>query len=307
MAGAGLSFPLVPRGRLVGLSFGSMRSLRRGPGSETAGSRPYAPGDDVKAIDWAASARLSSARAADEFVVRERFADEGPRVVIVWDRRPQMSPLAYPLPWLDKAAAARGAVELIVASAVRAGGFIGYLDFGDGSPFWRPPRAERGLGEIRERWLAEGPFQAPDGWLGEALGLLVEHRRSVTPGSFVFILSDFLPPPPGEAWLAAIERRLDVVPVVVQDPTWEQSFPDVGGIVLPLSHPAGRRPAPVFLTAREARRRRRANEARLAAILAGLRRLQLEPVLVSSAEPAHILGAFLAWAELRRVARRGGW
>lgn len=306
MAGAGLSFPLVPRGRLVGLSFGSMRSLRRGPGSDTAGSRPYVPGDDVKAIDWAASARLSSARAADEFVVRERYAEEAPRVVVVWDRRPQMSPLACPLPWLDKGLAARRVVELIVESAVRAGGFVGYLDYGDGSPFWRSPQAERGLGEIRDRRLAGGRFQAPVGWLEAALGLLVEHRLSVTPGSFVFVLSDFLPPPPEETWLAALERRLDLVPVVIQDPTWEQSFPDAGGVVLPLCDRPGGQPCPVFLTGREARRRRRANEARLAGILDGLRRLQLEPVLVSSAEPAPILSAFLAWSELRRLAQKGG-
>ena len=58
-------FPLVPRRRLVGLSFGGMHSARRGSGSDVAGSRPYQPGDDIRAIDWGASARLSSARAAD--------------------------------------------------------------------------------------------------------------------------------------------------------------------------------------------------------------------------------------------------
>ena len=31
----------------------------------------------------------------------------------------------------------------------------------------------------------------------------------------------------------------DVVPVVVQDPVWERSFPDVGGVTLPLADPDG--------------------------------------------------------------------
>ena len=60
-------------------------------GHDVAGSRPYRPGDDMDSIDWAASARLSTARGSDEFIVRERFAEEAPKVVIVCDRRPQMA------------------------------------------------------------------------------------------------------------------------------------------------------------------------------------------------------------------------
>ena len=66
------TFPLVARGRIVGLSFGAMRSSRRGTGSDTAGSREYVPGDSVADIDWSASARLSSARGGNEFIVRVR-------------------------------------------------------------------------------------------------------------------------------------------------------------------------------------------------------------------------------------------
>ena len=56
------TFQLVPRRRLMGLPHGTMRSVRRGRGTEVAGSRPYRPGDDIRTIDWASSARLSSAR-----------------------------------------------------------------------------------------------------------------------------------------------------------------------------------------------------------------------------------------------------
>jgi len=95
---ARLTFPLVPRRRVIGLSFGTMRSLRRGTGTDVAGSRPYRPGDDMDAIDWAASARISTARGSDEFIVRERFAEESPKVVIVCDRRPEMSYFSPSLP-----------------------------------------------------------------------------------------------------------------------------------------------------------------------------------------------------------------
>lgn len=67
-----------------------MRSARRGTGTDVAGSRPYVRGDNFKAIDWGASARLSSARESDEFVLRELYAEEAPRVVLISDRRPEM-------------------------------------------------------------------------------------------------------------------------------------------------------------------------------------------------------------------------
>ena len=136
-----LTFPLVPRRRLVGLAFGAMHSARRGVGSDVAGSRPYVRGDDVDAIDWAASARLSSARGSDEFIVRERFAEEAPRVVLVCDRRPEMSLFSAELPWLHKAEAMRTAADIIGESTVKARGFVGYIDHADGEeePFWRSP------------------------------------------------------------------------------------------------------------------------------------------------------------------------
>jgi uncharacterized protein (DUF58 family) len=85
---AELSFPLVPRWRPVGSAFGRLRATRRGIGSSVATTRPYLPGDDPGLIDWKLSARLSSIRGEAEFVVREDFADEAPRAVVVVDRRP---------------------------------------------------------------------------------------------------------------------------------------------------------------------------------------------------------------------------
>src|ERR671935_1467089 len=110
-------FPLIPRRRVLGLAFGGVRSARRGVGSDVASTREYRPGDQLAWMDWAASARLSAARGTDEFIVRERFADEAPRVVVLCDRRPSMSIPASPLRTLDKPRAIRAALELIGASA----------------------------------------------------------------------------------------------------------------------------------------------------------------------------------------------
>jgi uncharacterized protein (DUF58 family) len=298
-----VTFPLVPRGRLIGLSFGTMRSLRRGTGSDIAGSRPYRAGDDIHAIDWAASARLSSARQTDEFVVREHYADEAPRVVIVCDRRPTMSFFGPPLPWVDKAEAMRQATRLIVESAGLVGGFVGYLDYGDGDAHWLPPRGVRRLLEVMDAQPPSNAFAAPANTIERAFDHLAEHRRSVAAGSFVFCLSDFIPSPADSVWVAAKENRWDVVPVVIQDPAWEQSFPEVAGIEVPLRDAATGRAAPVRLTRREAAARRAANEDRFQRLVQGFLELDIDPVFVTSHDRDEILASFLDWADARATRR----
>jgi uncharacterized protein (DUF58 family) len=302
-----VTFPLVPRRRLIGLAFGSVRSARRGLGDDVAGSRPYHPGDDVDLIDWNASARLSSARGADEFVVRQTFADEAPRVVVFCDRRPQMSFFSPPLPWLDKASAMRHACELICDSAAAARGFIGYLDFAGGEPFWRSPKGERDLWEIKERHLQWPEFAAPPDSLQIGFDHLAEHRVALPPGSFVFVVSDFLGPSADDGWERALGFRWDIVPVVVQDPVWEQSFPDVGGLVVPYGEPGDGRVSLVRLSAPEARARRERHEERLAEILEGFRSRDLEPVVVSVDDPGEILESFLEWSDARLYHRGRLW
>ncbi len=303
MQNARLTFPLVPRRRVIGLSFGTMRSLHRGAGTDIAGSRPYRPGDKMDAVDWAASARLSTATGSDEFIVRERFAEEAPKVVIVCDRRPQMAYFSSPLPWLDKPQAMRQVVELILASAGSAGGFVGYLDYGGGNPHWRQPKGERKMIEVRDERLWSSEYDGPSDWLGRSIAHLADHPRAVTPGTFVFVLSDFIPSASKEVWLTAAEHRWDIVPVLIQDLVWEQSFPEVTGIVVALRDPRTGRVVPVRLTRKEAAVRKAANEARLQALLETFRMLDVDPILVSSSERAEALAPFLQWADLRRTRR----
>ena len=91
--------------------------------------------------------------------------------------------------------------------------------------------------------------------------------------SFVFVLSDFIEPTPLETWEWALDRGWDIVPVVIQDPVWEQS-----------------------------RRWRERHEERLAGLIGGLRSLGIEPVLVSEAEREHVFEAFLTWSGERQAA-----
>src|SRR6266542_6449071 len=178
------TFPLVPRYRLSGLPFGSARSTRRGRGSDLAGFRAYVPGDPIATIDWRASAKLSSARGDDEFIVRERYADEAPYAAVVVDRRPSMG--LYPpwSPWLKKPEAVRVATETIVASAIAARGAVGYLDCED-DPVWISPRARSPLELIEER-ARLSRFDADDDSLRRGIEYLGRSASSLGAGSFVF-------------------------------------------------------------------------------------------------------------------------
>jgi uncharacterized protein (DUF58 family) len=289
-------FPLVPRRRVIGLAFGGVRSERRGIGSDVASSREYRPGDDVGWMDWAASAKLSAARGADEFIVRERFADEAPRVVAVCDRTPSMSIAASAVRSLDKPRAILTALDLIQASAVAARSLTGYLDYADGEPYWRPPRSEHRApaGTVEHR-----PFAAQPGSVSHALDFLAEHRRDLPTQAFVFVLSDFLTAPDLRAWQRALEHRWELVPVVIQDPQWERTFPDVAGVTIPYADPANGRTIPVYLTRGEAQHLREENEQRLHMLVQDFRSLGVEPVQIDAHETGDVLSSFLRWADLR--------
>ncbi|MBA3381496.1 MAG: DUF58 domain-containing protein [Actinobacteria bacterium] len=296
---SGATFPLIPRRRVLGLPFGGLHSMRRGLGSDVAGSRPYQPGDDIDRIDWHASARLSLARGTEEFIVREHYADEAPRVVVLCDRRPSMSIFDDSWPWLRKPEAIRQAVRVIGDSAAAARGLVGYFDEGDGSAYWHPPRSsvELGLADV------ERPFEAPKDTLARGLGHLVAQRRDLPAGSFVFVLSDFLHEPTHDEWLNAVERRWEIVPVVIQDPVWEQSFPEVGGTVVPFADPESGRVSLVRFSEDEVGRLREANGARLRDLLHDLRARDMDPVVLSSHESREIVLAFLTWADQRLFTR----
>jgi uncharacterized protein (DUF58 family) len=293
------TFPLIPRRRVIGLAFGGVRSVRRGPGSDIAGSREYRTGDDVAWIDWPSSARLSAARDNDEFIVHELFADESPRVVVVADRRPSMGIGPSALRRLDKPQALLAAIDLIGRSARAGRSLTGYVDHAEGEVFWKPPRSEHRAAP----GLFDRPFLAPDDAVTLGLEHLGRHKRDLPTQAFVFVLSDFLVPPDLPVWRRALEHRWELVPVVIQDPVWEQSFPEVGGITIPYAEPETGRVVPVYLTKAEAEAQRLAHEERSAELTRVFRSLGIEPVVVGSHDPGDVLAAFLRWADLRVMAR----
>jgi len=273
---AQLSFPLVPRWRQVGSAFVWVRATRHGLGSGVTATRLRSDG---------------------ELVVREDHAGETPRAIVVADRRPSMSLFPGELPWLSKPAALRTIWEAVVIAAIKELGFAGYLDTASGHG-WFPPHSASAHAEIEERQRSAG-FDGATGGLDGAFERLAEGHRSLPPGSFVFVCSDFFDPPSAAAWLRGLGHCWDLVPVIVQDPFWEQSFPLVNGLVVPLADPDTGKVVRVRLTRAEAQARREANEARLEALLDDFARLGLDHVVVDDSTPSAVLEAFTRWSEAR--------
>jgi hypothetical protein len=289
------------------VAFGAQPSRRRGQGAEIAGSRPYVPGDRLAAIDWPASARLSRVSDADTFIVREYYDEVTPRVIIVVDRRPSMALYPADLPWLSKPAVLREATNTIIAAAHARRAYVGYLDFytrpnAESAPYWLAPN-RRISGRVVER--LEHDFRARRDSFALALEYLLTRGRDAPAGTFVFLLSDFIDPPASVIWSKARARGWDMIPVVVQDPVWEQSFPPIGGLLIPVHDPQTDKTTSVRLTAAEAGERADAHATRLRELLHGFRRQSIEPVLLSSSDPPRIDKAFFGWATKRRLARGG--
>jgi uncharacterized protein (DUF58 family) len=291
-----------------------MRSRARGYGTDLAGARPYRPGDDVRRIDWRASARLSSARGSDDFVVREHLTEEATRVILAVDRSPTMELYPPGFPWLCKPVAIEEASAMILESALQAGCAVGYLGEGPrtdagayGPAEDARARSDLGLGEswrVRREELPSEGADSPCDSVAAILAQLAGEARTLPPGTFVFLLSDFLDFPGDEVWQEALDTALDLIPVIVQDPVWERSFPDVAGAVLPLADPATGRVTYVRLSRKDVEARRKENRARLHAILGRFEAYGLDHALISSHEPGRVLASFVEWATARHQGAR---
>jgi uncharacterized protein (DUF58 family) len=301
------AFPLVPRHRKTGVAFGTQRSRRRGQGAEVAGIRPYVPGDRMPWIDWYASARESLAKDEDVFLVRQFYAETAPRVIIVVDRRPSMALYEPGFPWLSKPTVLRETTSAILTAARAARAYVGYLDFSgspsgdDAAAHWISPHRQSTAPILRR---LEHDYDAPTNSLELALDFLLGLRSDIPDGAFVFVVSDFLQPCPRHVWSRTKARGWDLVPVIVQDPTWEQSFPPIHGLVVPVTDPQSGKTALYRLTASETRSRQAANAERLRDLLVTFRRLGFDPVLLGTSDPVAIDTAFINWAARRRISRR---
>jgi uncharacterized protein (DUF58 family) len=206
---------------MEGLLAGDFRSNHLGAGSELAMVRPYEPGDDVRRIDWAVTARTN------ETHVRVDLAE---RVLVSWlvlDSSPSMQ---FGTADRRKADVAEGVAIAIGHLATRRGNRLGVVTFGDESTYALPPRQGRValLGLLRAlREARPGPGSgAPT--LGAALARAgsLAHQRSLS-----VVVSDFRGPRDWRPPLLELAGRHDVVAVEIRDPR-EQELPNVGQLWL---------------------------------------------------------------------------
>src|SRR5688500_17482179 len=145
-----LDLALARRG--AGVLPGDRMAAGVGSGTELAQLRPYQPGDDVRQLDPAATARTGVPH------VRQQVPE---RLLTTWlavDLSPSM---AFGTADRLKSDVAEGVVDVLGALAIRRGGRVGLLTFGAEASLLLPPRGGRGARVGLRRALGEGV--APDG------------------------------------------------------------------------------------------------------------------------------------------------
>jgi uncharacterized protein (DUF58 family) len=212
---------LTVRRRVEGLLAGEHRSSTLGRGSELAQIRPYEPGDDVRLIDWNATARTGEPH------VRVEVAERALTTWLVLDTSPSMG---YGTADRLKADVATGVALAVSQLATRRGNRVGLVTFGDPGASSRPPRQGRAglVGVLGE--LAREPDRGYVGAtsLGEALARTSRLARS---RALVVCVSDFRGPRDWSGPLLELAGRHDVVGVEIRDRR-EQELPDVGDLWL---------------------------------------------------------------------------
>jgi uncharacterized protein (DUF58 family) len=200
---------------------GQYHSVFKGRGMEVSEVRPYAPGDEVRAIDWNVTARTGALHA-------KRFVEERElTVMILCDLS---GSAGFGSATRTKAEVAAELAALLAMSAVRNGDRVGLVLFTDRIERFVPPRK----GRRHALRLVSEILKARPAARGTAVGVALEFlRRAMRRHTVSFVLSDFLegagtPPPfPFERALEVACRKHDVVPVRLSDRR-ERELPSAG-------------------------------------------------------------------------------
>jgi len=204
--------------RMEGLLAGDFRSNLLGTGSELAMIRPYAPGDDVRRIDWNVTARTNEPH------VRVDLAE---RVLVTWLVLDTSRSMQFGTADRRKADVAEGVAIALGHLATRRGNRLGIATFGSAEELSLPPRQGRAglvglLSALHERPQNGTPTSPAS--LAEAIartGALARQRSLVT------VVSDFRGPQDWRRPLLELAGRHDVIAVEIRDPR-EQELSNVG-------------------------------------------------------------------------------
>jgi uncharacterized protein (DUF58 family) len=216
---------LRSRREATGLFAGNYVSAFRGSGREFDESRPYVPGDDIRSMDWNATARNQQ-----PFV--KRFREERDQTLLF--ALDVSGSMRFGTTGRSKADTAAHTIALVAAAAARAGDRTGLVTFDSETRAELP--AARG---VAHTWrlidTAVASASESDGPTRLAAGLRTLYgsarRRAV-----ILLLSDFRDPELAadgglRRALAGLARRHDLIAGVLVDPR-EEEVPAVGTVRL---------------------------------------------------------------------------
>jgi len=204
---------------------GQYHSVFKGRGMEVSEVRPYAPGDEVRAIDWNVTARTGALHV-------KRFVEERElTVMILCD---VSGSAEFGSGTRTKAEVAAEIAALLAFSAISNGDRVGLVLFTDRIERFVPPRK----GRRHALRLVSEVLQARPAGRGTSVGAALEFlRKAMRRHTVSFVLSDFLqgaaadPGPdasfPFERALEVASRKHDLVPIRLSDRR-ERELPAAG-------------------------------------------------------------------------------
>jgi uncharacterized protein (DUF58 family) len=207
--------------RLDGLLAGEHRTAALGVGTELAQLRDWEPGDDVRRIDWNATARSQTVQ------VRVDVAERALTSWVLLDASPSMR---FGTADRRKWDVAEGAAVAMGHLASRRGNRIGVATFGASDSLLLPPRQGRVgllsvLLAVRREPETERVGRTSIGTAVTQLARVAKQR------SLAVVVSDFRGPRDWRAPLLRLAAHHAVVAVEITDPR-EQELPNVGHVWL---------------------------------------------------------------------------
>jgi uncharacterized protein (DUF58 family) len=252
---------------------GDWRAAGVGRGTELARLRPYEPGDDVRHIDAAATARTGQPH------VRLHVPERAITTWIMLDLSPSM---AFGTAQRLKADVAEGVAMVLARLAIKRAGSVGVVAFGAGEPIVLEPRGSKPGIIAVQSLLAAGVGRdgqsEPRAMAGALERLLTVTNR---PG-LVAVVSDFRDQQEWLRSLTAVAARHCAFAVEVCDPR-EATLPSVGRIAL-VDPETGRRVDVDTSSSRVRARFEELERRRREELAADLRRLHVPHVPVSTDE-----------------------
>jgi len=205
--------------RLVNAGFaGQYHSVFKGRGMNFEEVREYAPGDEIRSIDWNVTARMNA-----PYV--KKFTEERElTVMLVVDVSASGT---FGSVELSKRELAAEVASILAFSAINNNDKVGLLLFSDDVELYIPPKKGR-LHTLR--LIREMLYFQPKGRGTNLAGALDYLNRVISRRAVLFLISDFIAPDFSKA-LTVSSRRHDVVAMPVSDPG-ESAMPDVGIITL---------------------------------------------------------------------------